>query len=146
MNPLTYIKLYLLVCLSITFFAFAYAQDDTPFPEGYLNEATRVDMSQAPDVFVTKNGNEVATRVVDGRKWNRSWYWDQVRRQAPQMFDGANNYLIDEGISPKVNDQFLKYNPQFAKFRGEVLHHHHYLQGNIAYALPKKLPSDLSMR
>ena len=55
------------------------------------------------------------------------------------MFDGNNNFRIDEGVSPRVNEQFLKHNPQFSKFRGEVLHHHHYLQGDIAYALPRKL-------
>ena len=115
------------------------AQDNTPYPEGYLNDATRVDISRAPDVFITKNGREVITKVVDGRRWNRSWYWEQVRRQAPHMFDGNNNFRIDEGVSPRVNEQFLKYNPQFSKFRGEVLHHHHYLQGDIAYALPRKL-------
>lgn len=115
------------------------AQDNTPYPEGYLNDATRVDMSRAPNVFITKNGNEVITRAVEGRRWNRSWYWEQVRRQAPHMFDGNNNFRIDEGVSPRVNEQFLKYNPQFSKFRGEVLHHHHYLQGDIAYALPRKL-------
>lgn len=72
MNPITDIKSGLLICLlSIICSAFANAQNDTPYPEGYLNEATRVDMSRAPDVFVTKNGNEVITRVVDGRRWNR---------------------------------------------------------------------------
>lgn len=77
MNPMTDIKPGLLVCLLSIIISsiFANAQDDTPYPEGYLNEATRVDMSRAPDVFVTKNGNEVATRVVDGRKWIWSWYW-----------------------------------------------------------------------
>lgn len=133
-------KFIFLVCLLSVIHAFTLvAQDNTPYPEGYLKEATRVDMSKAPNVFVTKNGNEVVTRIVEGRKWNRSWYWDQVRKQSPYMFDGNNNYLIDEGLSPKVNDQFIKHNPQFVKFKGEVLHHHHYRQGNIAYALPKKL-------
>ena len=116
-----------------------YGQSNTPYPEGYLNDATRVDMSEAPDVFVTRGGNRVVTQVVNGRRWNRSWYWEQVRNRAPEMFDGNNHYLIDEGISPRANEQFIRHNPQFAKFRGEVLHHHHYLQGDIAYALPRKL-------
>lgn len=125
--------------LSLMSSIFVSAQDNTPYPEGYLNDATRVDMSRAPNVFITKNGREVITKVIDGRRWNRSWYWEQVRRQAPHMFDGHNNFRIDEGVSPRVNEQFLKYNPQFSKFRGEILHHHHYLQENVAYALPKKL-------
>lgn len=140
MNTSNLIKVSLIVTISLALSTIrGIAQNDTPYPEGYLNEATRVDMSKAPEVFFTKNGNRVETRIVDGRKWNRSWYWDQVRKQAPYMFDGNNNYLIDEGISPKVNKQFIKHNPQFMNFKGEVLHHHHYLQGDIAYALPKKL-------
>lgn len=138
-KPIYHRSWFFIFLFSVCWIADGYAQDNTPYPEGYLNDATRVDMSRAPDVFVTKNGREVITRVVDGRRWNRSWYWEQVRRQAPQMFDGHNNFRIDEGVSPRVNEQFLKHNPQFAKFRGEVLHHHHYLQGDVAYALPRKL-------
>lgn len=115
------------------------AQNDTPYPEGYLNEVTRVDMAKAPDVFVTKNGERTVTTVVDGRRWNRAWYWEEVRKRVPQMFDKSNNYAIDRGFSPTVNQTFIEYNPQFVKFKGEKLHHHHFRQGHIAYALPEKL-------
>jgi hypothetical protein len=128
------------VCILAAFCAVGtYSQDNTPYPEGYLNELTKVDMSQAPDVFVTKNGERTVTTVVDGRRWNRAWYWEEVRKKAPQMFDKSNNYAIDRGFSPVANQKFIEHNPQFIKFKGEKLHHHHFKQGNIAYALPEKL-------
>jgi len=117
----------------------ASTQDLTPYPEGYLNELTRVNMSRAPAVFITKGGEEVVTQIKDGRRWNYAWYWDEVRKGAPEMFDADNNLAIDKGYAPRVNDRFLEHNPQFKKFKGQKLHHHHYKQGNIAYALPEVL-------
>lgn len=129
----------LCVLLSVLPCAISNAQEFTPYPEGYLNELTKVDMSKAPPVFVTKGGQEIVTQIKDERRWNYAWYWDQVRKKAPQMFDAENNLAIDKGYAPRVNDQFLKYNPQFKKFIGQKLHHHHYNHGKIAYALPEML-------
>jgi len=137
---MTDIKSILLVAsFSIICGVFVTAQDNTLYPEGYLNEATRVDMAKAPDVFITKNGERTVTTVVDGRKWNRAWYWEEVRKRAPQMFDKSNNYAIDRGFSPTANQAFIEHNPQFINFKGEKLHHHHFKRGNIAYALPERL-------
>ena len=132
----------ILVVLSLLFSGIveiASTQDFTPYPEGYLNELTRVNMSKAPAVFITKGGEEVVTQIKDSRRWNYAWYWDEVRKQAPEMFDADNNLAIDKGYAPRVNDRFLEHNPQFKKFKGQKLHHHHYQQGNIAYALPEVL-------
>ncbi|MCO6493273.1 MAG: hypothetical protein J5I98_32935 [Phaeodactylibacter sp.] len=131
-------KIYLLSFLIIGYYSVVKTQS-TPYPEGYLNDLTRVDMSNAPMYHTCKGGKKVKTIIKGGRKWNHAWYWDQVRLRAPQMFDIDNNALIDEGLSPEVNDRFIKHNPQFVKFKGEIIHHHHYQQGNIAYALPKEL-------
>lgn len=140
MNPIAEIKYSLFVgLLCMLSGIYVDAQDNTPYPEGYLNEATRVDMSKAPDVFITKNGERTVTTIVNGRKWNRAWYWEEVRKRAPEMFDKSNHYAIDRGFSPTANQTFIKHNPQFIEFKGEKLHHHHFKQGNIAYALPERL-------
>ena len=47
--------------LSVLYVVSGNTQNDTPYPEGYLNDATRVDMSKAPDVFITKNGERTVT-------------------------------------------------------------------------------------
>lgn len=112
----------ILVVLSLLFSGIveiASTQDFTPYPEGYLNELTRVNMSKAPAVFITKGGEEVVTQIKDSRRWNYAWYWDEVRKQAPEMFDADNNLAIDKGYAPRVNDRFLEYNPQFKKFKGQ---------------------------
>jgi HNH/Endo VII superfamily nuclease toxin with a HHH motif len=110
-----------------------------PYPNAYLNPKTKVDMTKAPDLFVTKSGRSIRTHIDKGRKWNAAWYWEQVRQQAPEMFDPSNTAAIDNGKSPVANPQYIKHNPSQASFEGMRLEHHHYKQGNEAYALPWKL-------
>ena len=114
-------------------------EEDDPYPESYLNHKTKVDMSKAPDVFTTRAGVVIRTKVVDGRKWNGPWYWDQVRQAAPEMFDNSNNYAIDHGYAPVSNPQYIKHNPTQVFFKNQILHHHHLDHGDVAYALPQQL-------
>jgi RHS repeat-associated protein len=111
-------------------------EEHDPFPEAYLNTKTKVDMTQAPDVFITNSGRRFTTFIKDGRKWNSAWYWEQVRKQAPEMFDLANNAAIDKGVSPIANDTYLLHNKNQAHFKGVTLDHHHLNHGNEAYSLP----------
>lgn len=113
------------------------------YPDFWLNRNTRVDMTQAPDVFVTSGGRRVKTRIKDGRKWNHAWYWSEVQKSSPQMFSRSNRWRIAFGFAPRVDKVYLEHNPQLNDFpnikKGMRLHHHHYEHGNVAYALPEEL-------
>jgi hypothetical protein len=66
-------------------------------------------------------------------------FWKRYREKWPEHLSAKNKGLIDQGLSPKVDEQWIKYYPQDEGFMGETLEHHHEGQGSRAVAMPEKL-------
>ena len=54
----------------------------------------------------------------------------------PEFFDAQNMGRISNGISPRVNQQWIKHFPNHSSFMGVRLDHHHILRGPYATQLP----------
>jgi RHS repeat-associated protein len=107
---------------------------------GYLTPKLKVDMSNAPANFKTVSGKVfTTTQNAYGANRNGPWYWNEVRKNHPEMFDDTNNWRLDRGKAPISNPTFRAENPQFTNFRNQVLDHHHLEHGNIAHGLPREL-------
>lgn len=78
-----------------------------------------------------------ATRTAGGSIRDSKQFWRQWQQQNPQSLSKGNNYRINElGLSPKVDNTWVKSFPEHAGYKGQVLEHHHYNQGDIAIPLP----------
>jgi RHS repeat-associated protein len=106
------------------------AQPSSPLPESYINFDNIVDMRVAPSG---------SPRTAGGFPRNPNWFWRQMVRDRPQMFDATNQARIRAGSSPLVNAQWVKYNPAHEGFFGETLVHHHINQGPLASPLPESV-------
>jgi len=88
----------------------------------------RVNMDNAP----------AGSRVnAAGHARNGPWFWRQMLEKYPEMFNEENKMNIKAGISPKVNDQWIKYNPTHSEYKHSKLIHHHVDQGNVATGIPE---------
>jgi hypothetical protein len=105
-------------------------QTSSPLPESYINFENIVDMRVAPNS---------SARTAGGFARNANWFWRQMLREKPQMFDAANQARIRGGSSPVVNAQWVKYNPTHEGFVGETLIHHHVNQGPLASPVPESV-------
>ena len=52
------------------------------------------------------------------------------------MFSAENQRRISSGVAPQVDPQWIQHNPTHQAFSGQQLVHHHWMQGNIAVAIP----------
>lgn len=100
----------------------------SPIPSSYVNMATAKDMN----TLNTRN-----TFTAFGFKRDSSAYFRDLLRTQPQMFDQYNVAEVNAGRAPIVNAQWLKYNPSHSAFINQKLIHHHWMQGNIAVAIPE---------
>ena len=79
-------------------------------------------------------------RNAAGWERNASKYFKELYNKHPEYFDAENVERIFElDRVPKVNEQFLKYFPQYKKYKDSELRHHHAGEGGQAYAIPAPL-------
>jgi len=102
--------------------------EPSPIPESYYNYQTPIDMNNAPE------GSPLNALQF---KRNSIWYWNQRLTSTPEMISPNNQWKINNGLSPIVDDTWIDHNPSHRSFKGDVLHHHHVDQANMAVALPK---------
>ncbi|QOL19461.1 hypothetical protein [Candidatus Bodocaedibacter vickermanii] len=67
-------------------------------------------------------------------------FWKHFREKYdtvfPEIWSETNLGRFRDGISPKVDSEWLKYFPEHGKYLNEILEHHHINHGNIAIPLP----------
>nr|WP_315420852.1 hypothetical protein [uncultured Pedobacter sp.] len=102
-----------------------------PIPEAYYKNGTKIDMSLATPL----NGRKTAL----GFPSNHRYFWRELIKLRPEMFDEKNRVVIRAGGSPVANDQWIKYNPTHKAYKDLPLRHHHEGQGKWAYAIPEKV-------
>ena len=74
-----------------------------------------------------------------GWKRNANYFFTELSRTHPELFSSANMRRISRGKIPIVDEQFLKYFPQYNDYMGEVLRHHHIGGGGQAMPVPDSL-------
>ncbi|TKC62481.1 hypothetical protein FBD94_09710 [Pedobacter hiemivivus] len=104
-----------------------------PIPDMYYrNDGTPIDMLSAP----------AKGRTVLGVPRNSGYFWRELYKKRPEMFSPENKDKIfrkPNGISPEVDEQWIRYNPSHKPYDKTPLIHHHDRQGRYAYALPAKV-------
>lgn len=58
-------------------------------------------------------------------------------RTNPQMFSAANRGRVNSGEAPRVDVQWVQFNPSHQSFMETKLIHHHWMQGSMAVAIPE---------
>lgn len=99
----------------------------SPMPASYVNMRTAVNMD-----------NVVGASGINAFGFNRdSIGYFKLLMQQPQMFSQTNrdNVLI-RNKAPIVDSTWIQHNPTHQAFTGQTLVHHHWMQGNIAVAIP----------
>ena len=102
----------------------------TLVPEGYYATGVRIDMRAAPAGSASN---------AAGFPRNGPWFWRQVLKNRPELFDTMNAGRIRSGQAPIVNDTWVRWNPQHEAFFGNRLVHHHIGQGPVATAVPENV-------
>ncbi|UPT67153.1 MAG: hypothetical protein M0D57_00155 [Sphingobacteriales bacterium JAD_PAG50586_3] len=102
-------------------------------PKQLYSTAPKIDMTSAPA------GSAVNAA---GYPRNGPWYWRQALIANPEMFSKNNVALIKAGISPTVDNTWIKYNPSHASYKGGPLLHHHIDQGKMAAGIPARAHLD----
>jgi hypothetical protein len=105
---------------------------DRRFSEGerkFMRPEDRIDMRNAP-----KNSPVNA----EGYQRNSKWYFSELLKKRPEVFSSDNKKLIEQGLSPIVDKQWLKFHREHASYEGDFLRHHHIDRGPIAVAIPRR--------
>lgn len=105
--------------------------NSSPVPEAYYKNGVGIDMRNAP----IKGSSFTAL----GDQRNLKYFWDEMLKKKPEMFDADNVAKIRNSKAPEVNEQWIKYNPSHKNYMKEKLIHHHDKQGHMAYAIPQKV-------
>lgn len=108
-----------------------YSQPSTtlsPMPASYVNMSTAVNMN-----------NVVGASSTNAFGFNRDGpkYFNLLLQQQPQMFSQQNRDAVMNGRAPTVDPQWIQLNPTHRSFERQILVHHHWMQGNIAVAIPQ---------
>ena len=101
----------------------------SPIPASYINMATAVNMNN-----VVGSGTGATNAFGFPRDGNT--YFRELLRTNPQMFSTDNIGRIRNDRNPLVDTQWIRHNPSHQAFSGESLVHHHWMQGNVAVAIP----------
>ena len=84
------------------------------------------------------NGKTTSTtETVEGAPRNSQAYWNKRLSKNDPALSSGNTWKINNGLSPRVDEQWIKYNPTHAAYKNQVLVHHHINQGEIATAIPE---------
>ncbi|WP_411197859.1 T7SS effector LXG polymorphic toxin [Sporosarcina sp. ANT_H38] len=81
------------------------------------------------------------TSGTNAAGWERSAskHFNELLDSHPKFFSEANVERIESGLVPVVDDEFIKYCPQYKDFKGDKLIHHHIGGGGQATAVPQSL-------
>ncbi len=102
----------------------------SPIPASYINMATAVNMNN-----VVGSGTGATNAFGFPRDGNA--YFTELLRTNPQMFSEQNVRRINVNReAPRIDAQWIQYNPSHQAFSGESLVHHHWMQSNVAVAIP----------
>lgn len=77
----------------------------------------------------------VSSSNSQGWKRNKDYYFNQLYLSHPEYFSEENKFLLQEGDSPICDNTFVEFFPQYSKFVGETLIHHHIGEDGQAVAL-----------
>jgi filamentous hemagglutinin len=99
----------------------------SPLPASYVYMQYGVNMNQV----VGARGTNAFGFPRDGNAAFRL-----MLKNHPYLFSRENQGLVKKGFAPKVDAQWVKYHPTHRAFMGSRLEHHHWMQGNIAVAIP----------
>jgi hypothetical protein len=73
----------------------------------------------------------------EGAARNAKQFWKLWAEKYPETLAPSNLADIRKGVSPMVDDVWIKHFPEHQRFLGETLEHHHLNHGNITVALPE---------
>jgi hypothetical protein len=93
-----------------------------------------------PASYVNMN-NVVGASGTNAFGFNRDGpkYFSLLLQQKPQMFSQTNRDLVRDGYAPRVDSTWIQHNPTHQAYGGQTLVHHHWMQGNIAVAIPQSV-------
>jgi hypothetical protein len=89
-----------------------------------------VDMKNAPDG---------SAENAAGHPRNGPWFWRELLKKHPEVFDSENSVAIRAGRAPVVNAKWVKILPNYRPYLKDKLVHHHIDQGRIAAPLPESV-------
>ncbi|WP_325950602.1 RHS repeat-associated core domain-containing protein [Pseudomonas putida] len=79
------------------------------------------------------------TKTSNGGIRNNREFWQQWKNLQPESLSKSNQYRINElGISPKIDDIWIKIFPEHAKYKGDNIVHHHVNFGHYAIPVPSE--------
>ncbi len=93
-----------------------------------VTSGPQIDMTNAPA------GSKVNAA---GYPRNGSWFWRQMLKEHPEMFSADNAAEINRGRAPRIDDQWIDFNPSHAAYKGDKLIHHHMDQSHMATRVPE---------
>ncbi len=65
-------------------------------------------------------------------------FWREMLSQYPWLFSPTNVQRINQGRAPWVDQQWLDYHPGQVLYEGDILAHHHWDQGPMAFGIPEE--------
>ncbi|WP_282183138.1 RHS repeat-associated core domain-containing protein, partial [Photorhabdus hindustanensis] len=75
--------------------------------------------------------------TANGGIRNNKEFWQQWSNLQPDSLSKSNMYRIKElGLSPKIDNQWIKAFPEHVNYKGETLIHHHVDFGHYAIPVP----------
>ena len=95
-----------------------------------IDKRFAVDMKNAPD----GSAENAAGHPRDG-----PWFWRELLKKHPELFDSENSVAIRAGRAPVVNAKWVKALPNYRPYLKGKLVHHHVDQGRIAAPLPESV-------
>ena len=84
-------------------------------------------------------GQEKSTSNAQGWERSKQYYFKELLEKHPEYFSRYNKARIKNGESPKVDDVFVKHFPEYEKYKGEQMIHHHIGGDGQAVAVPRSI-------
>lgn len=105
-------------------------RDASLIPDAYINWSMSVNMNH-----LSNRGGTTAF----GFNRDRAAFFKELLKRHPQAFSDKNVGRINAGKAPTIDQQWIRHNPSHQSFTGQILVHHHWMQGNIAVPLPESI-------
>lgn len=102
---------------------------ELPGQEEFLPSKYWLDMRGAP---------AESSRTAEGWQRNSRWFWREMLDLHPELFCEDNKEYIRVGLSPIVDERWLKHHPGQELFEGDFLIHHHVDRGPMAAGIPRR--------
>lgn len=109
----------------------SYKGDVSPYKIRYNPTCPgRPDPRYSIDTTTFDGGTPTAKRGLRDNKQ----FWKKWENLNPSSISNNNRWKIEHGLSPKIDDEWIKEFPEHGGYKGEKLIHHHVDQGK--YAIP----------